>query len=144
MFFKKINKRIIKGRRKNKDGYILLISVLIVSAVALSVSTSVVLLGVDESQSQFSLENGKQALNLAHGCAEESLEEIKDNSSYTGSTTINSFGSGSCEYNVIDTGGDSREIRIIGFVDDYIKKVKLNLTDVSPITIESWGEVQEF
>ena len=100
----------------------LLITVLVTSAIVLSASISVILLGVDQSGMFFSQERGERSIALAHACAALSLEQLKDDFSYTGSTTVNTFDIGTCEYNVIDTGGSTRDINIEGLMMMLLEK----------------------
>src|SRR6266576_3010630 len=69
---------------QNSQGYIALITVLIISAVALTVSASVSLLGIGIAQSALASSKGENALQLVEGCAEDALLKSQQSSSYNG------------------------------------------------------------
>lgn len=50
-----------------------------------------------------------------------------------------------CYYNVLDLGGENREIRAISFVEDVIRKVSIVVDDIRPkVNVVSWQEVPDF
>ena len=108
------------------QGYITLISVLIVSAVGVLISTSLIWLGLGNSLNSFSLEQENKAKALANLCAEEALQQISDSIPFAGSNTL-SLGAGACSYIVIDQGGQNREIQAQGTVNTTIRRVRVNI-----------------
>ena len=127
-----------------KNGYVTLLSVLVVSVVGVAVTLSLLVLGLDAARNSFVVEQTYQAKGLAHACAERALQEIQENTTYTGSDTL-SIGQGSCSYIVTDTGGDTRNIEASGAVDSLIQRVEIDVDGLDPvITISSWQEVADF
>ncbi len=127
--------------RKTKNGYITLISVLVVSAISVAVSVSLLLLGLSFSQTSYALQQSNQAKGLANACAEEALEQIRTTTSFTGAGNL-TFGLGSCTYTVLSTGGEGRTILASGTVDNTIRKVSVIIDSINPlITASSWQEV---
>ena len=125
-------------------GYITLISVLVVGAIGLAASLSLILLGTDSSRTSFAGEQSSQAKALADACAEEALREISESSSYTGNDSI-SLGQGTCAYDVTSQGGGNRTIEASGTVGSVVRKVEVLIDAVSPqINISSWQEVADF
>lgn len=125
-------------------GYLTLISVLTVSAVGVAIMVTLLVLGTSATQASLATQQQAQARQLAHGCIEVALETIKDNSSYTGTTTINSFGAGNCEFTVTNTGGGTRTIESEATVGRVIQRAEVILSNVSPITVDSWQQVATF
>jgi len=134
----------IKRCYNNNEGYITLISVLVVGAVGVAVATSLILLGLGSSRTSFAIEQSNQAKSLANACAEEALEQIRDLTSFTGSGNL-VLGQGSCTYTVTSQGVQNRTITASGTVGTIIRKVKIIINQINPtIQIVSWQEVSDF
>lgn len=74
---------------KNRAGYVALVSLLIVSAVALTISIAVSLRGIEELQMSFSDSQAAKASSLANACLEEGLWRLHTNwQYYSGSLSI--------------------------------------------------------
>jgi hypothetical protein len=125
-----------------KKGYVMLITMLIISAVGLAISISSILLGLGFSNSSFSLEKSAKAKYYSSACAEVALQAIWD-SDFTGSDNL-SFADGSCLYEVIDLGGDNRTINAIGVSGTVTRKNQISIDQLSPfIRITAWQEVAD-
>ncbi len=133
-----------KNLCNNKGGYIALISVLIVGAVAIAVTTSMLLLGLGSSRTSFALEQSYQAKALANLCAEEALQQIRSSTSFSGTDNL-SLGQGVCTYTVANTGGQNRSITAQGTVGTIVRKTSVNVNTINPkINVASWQEVADF
>ncbi|MEK7123956.1 MAG: hypothetical protein AAB851_03645 [Patescibacteria group bacterium] len=129
---------------QTNTGFIALISVIIIGAVAVSAATSLLLLGIGSSKTGFALEQSNQAKALANACAEQALEIIRENPSYSGTGGL-TLGRGTCSYAVIDLGGQNKTINASGTVGSIIRKVKINTNQIAPvINIASWRELADF
>ena len=127
----------------DRKGYITLLSVLIISAVATAIAVSLILLGLGSSRSSFSIFQSNQAKAVANACAETALQTIRDNTAFTGGGNL-TIDQGSCSYNVSNTGGDSRLIDVIAQVGTVFRKVKITIDTINPqINISSWQEVAD-
>lgn len=124
-----------------EDGYVALLSVLIVGAVAVAVGTMLLMIGLDSQRAALVTQRSLQARGLASTCAEDALQQIHDDTSYTGNNTLN-LGQGSCTYTVTNTGGANRTIAASGTVGTVVRRASLSITIGSTITITSWQEVQ--
>jgi hypothetical protein len=129
---------------QKNSGYITLLSVLISSAIAVSITISIVLLGLASSRNSFSVEQSNQAKALADSCAEEALQEIRDSDSYSGSSSL-SLGQGTCSYTVTSGSGENKNIEAYGTVGTIVRKVEIDLNQLNP-TLEatSWQDVEDF
>lgn len=126
---------------KNSNGYVLLISVLVIGAVGIAVSTSLILLGLGASRTSSSLEAAQKAKALANSCAEEGLKEIQNNTSYTGNGTVVD-GANSCSFVVTDTGGQTRLVVATATVRSVTRRVNVVVSAVTPrVSVASWQEV---
>lgn len=132
----------VKGQMSNVNrGFITLVSVLVVSAVGLSIALSLLLLGLGSSRTSFALTQSIQARGLANACAEESLRKVKNSLSFSGTSTL-FFSAGTCDYTVTNTGGQTRTITTSGTVGTIIRKVSILISQITPfIVVASWQEV---
>jgi len=113
--------------------------VLIIGATALILALSSVKLVVNDSQMSFTNKKGGEAFSVAEGCLEESLRQIRINTSYTGETL--NLSTGSC---IIDVAidGDDRIVTITGVVDEYTQRLQANITlSGNVITLNSRREI---
>lgn len=128
---------------KQEGGYITLISVLIVGAVGVAITTSLILLGLGSSRTSFAVEQSNQAKALVNACAETALMKIADSVPYTGSDTL-TLGQGTCGYEVTSQGGQNRTIIASSTVGTIIRKVNIVINKISPsIQVVSWQEVAD-
>jgi len=124
-------------------GYITLISVLVIGAVGLAITISLILLGLGSSRTSFALEQSNQAKALTNACAEEAMQQIRDSMSFTGNGNL-SLGQGTCNYTVTSQGGQNRTITALGTVGTIVRKVKIIISKINPtITVTSWQEVAD-
>lgn len=124
-----------------EQGYIALLSILIIGAVALAIALNLLLTGSDASRSTLYGQQSAQARSLAVACAEEALQLMHDTTTFTGTNTLN-IGQGSCSYTVANTGGSSRTIDTTATVGTVVRKIKIYATiSSSSISITSWQEV---
>lgn len=126
--------------KPKQQGYITLLSVLMIGAVGTVIVVSLLLLGLSSSRTSFALQQSKQASGLADACAEEALMKITESAAFTGSATM-TLGSGSCSYTVTNTSGQTRTITTQGTVATSIRKVSITIDKVSPISIVTWQEI---
>lgn len=127
-----------------RAGFITLISVLVVSAVGVAITLSLILLGVGSSRTSFAGEQSYQAKALANACGEEALQQIKDSNPFTGTGSL-TLGQGTCSYTVTSQGGQNRTIIATGTVGTILRKVKIIINNISPsITVTSWQELSDF
>ena len=127
-----------------RRGYITLISVLIVSAIVVSVAVTLLLIGVNATRTTAILQATKYANTLAKSCVEEALGRINLLNSFAGSGGIN-FGDGSCDYNVINSGGQNRLVTATGTTMGAIRRISVSVDALTPkINISSLQEVADF
>lgn len=132
-----------KWYNKKNEGFITLISVLVVGAVGVAVTLSLILLGLGSSRTSFAVEQSNQAKALANACAEEALEQIRDSTPFTGTGNL-TLGQGTCAYTVTSQGGQNRTVTASGTVGTIIRKVKIIINKINPtITATSWQEVAD-
>ncbi len=127
-----------------KPAYVLLISVIILGAVSSVVALTLLLLSISTGLSSSSLEQGTMARYLANACAEEGLQQIRAQKSYTGTVNL-SYPTGTCSYTVINTGGNTRQIKASGLVNNHTQRILIDLSGLTPqLTVSNWQEVASF
>lgn len=133
-----------RHRFGNNEGYMLLLSVLILGAAALAAAVSILLLGLDSERTSFALEQSNQAKALVNACAEEALQQIRESVPFEGSGSLD-LGQGGCTYTVTKLTGQNRAVIVSGTVGTIIRKVSIALDKITPsINITSWQEVDDF
>jgi hypothetical protein len=127
---------------KNQKGIAALLTVVVVSAAAMIIAYSATMLGIGETEMGYMAQRATEALSVADGCMEETLNRLRKNNSYVGGTL--NLGEGSCIINITGTGA-TRAITIIGTVDDYNKKIYSDITFLSGrrIRVDSWQELDD-
>lgn len=131
-------------KKENQQGYVIIISVLIVGTVGLVITVVLALLSNDFYRTSFSLEQSNQSKALSNSCVETALQVVRNDNYYFGTDTV-SLGQGTCDYLVIDTGGETREIQSTGTVGNIVRKVRVTVSEINPeILINSWQEVADF
>ena len=129
---------------KKSDGYLILLSVMIIGAVSLAIVISMLLSGLGTSRTSFAHQQSVQAKALVNACVNEALQQIRDNTAFTGSNNL-SLGQGDCTYTVTNTGGENRTIQASSTVGLIIRKTQATVSQINPsITIASWQEVSAF
>jgi hypothetical protein len=132
-----------KWYNKKRKGFVTLISVLVLGAVGVAISLSLLLLGVGSSRTGFSVEQSSQAKALANACAEEALQQIRDSTPFVGSGGL-ALGQGTCSYSVTSQGAQNRTVSASGTVGTIGRKVKVIINKINPsIIVVSWQEVDD-
>lgn len=128
-----------------KNGYIALMAVLIIGAVILNIAIASTIISIMNNKNGLVSEDLSAATELANACAEKALMDLKENPAYGGNETI-TLGTGNCQVLAIDSlGGDNRQIKVVGNVNDRLRKIKINISSINPImTVTSWLEVADF
>lgn len=126
---------------QTQHGYVALITVLVVGAASLAIGLAILVIGTDSQKSTLSLQKSTQARSLAVSCAEEALQQMHDDTNFTGTNNL-TFGTDSCTYTVTNTGGSARRVDATGTAGGVVRKVQVYATiGASSISITSWQEV---
>ncbi len=131
-------------KQQTKAGFISLIAMLIIGAIASSIALGLLVSGADIQLSSLTRWRSLQARHLVDACSENALWQIRNSVSYTGTGTL-TYSFGTCTYTVTSQGGGSRTIQASSTVATIIRKVKILTSQVSPsITVSSWQELGDF
>jgi len=130
---------------KNKNGYALIFSVIMLGMVVLAMALYLTWLAVFSLQGRKESFQSKTAQSLADTCAENALMAIWNNSGVSGTTTRNNLFGGSCSYNIIIGTGEARTINATGTINNVTRKTKVLVDTVtSAVHYTSWREVADF
>lgn len=121
-------------------GYVTLLALLIVSAVAIVSTVGISIVGVDSARQVTEEANSITAQNMAVACAEEALQQIRANTAYTGTAGL-TLNSQTCSYTVSNPGGSARTITANSTVVNNTRRITINLAIIGTnISITSWLE----
>jgi hypothetical protein len=133
---------------KQKSGFTVLVTILIVSAIGLTIGAALLLLGLDLGNVSLAEGQSAQARGLVNLCAEKALLEIKTDINYASSSPENanfSLAYGDCSYNVESGGGEARTIKVEGQVNSVIRRARINIDQIAPsINVSEWQELATF
>lgn len=122
-------------------GFIALITIFIILAIALIVGISFSLLSADESAMALENFQSSKSYFLANLCAEQALMKLKENTDYSGNETIN-IEDGSCQILPIE---GQWIVKTTGNFQNQMKKIRISISQVDPeVVIDSWQEVASF
>jgi len=127
------------------NGYIALVTVLIITAVTLMIAISVNLESMGETKISLAKNQSSKAFYLATACAEDALMKLKDNLNYGGDEIL-TFTQGTCTILPVEgVGNQNRLIKVIGNVSNYTRRIRIEISRVNPdMEISSWQEVTGF
>jgi hypothetical protein len=127
--------------KRQEQGYVALLAVLVVGTVATGVGLLLLTTGVDGQRMAIASQSSTQARGLVGACADEALMTIRNNQVYTGTGNLN-LGAGSCTYTVTNTGTNNRTIAITATVNSVVRRAQVYVTiGTSSISVTSWQEV---
>lgn len=126
-------------KRKAQQGFLAISTVLIVSAVALSIGITVSLLAIGEGQSALAVTKGEDTLAFVESCAEDALMNIRASSSYEGNFTI-TRPEGTCEITV-SRAGNVYTVTATTTNTQYKRTIQSVVTRTTTITTTSWKEI---
>lgn len=130
----------IKFIIKNQTGLTALVTLIIISFVALFVALSVNLISISEMQMGFEKSRSAKAFWAAEACLDEALIRLKRNPSYSGgSLTIDS--ATTCTATVVPSGS-KRIITTVGTVDGIIiRRIEAQADISGKVTLDYWKEL---
>ncbi len=128
-----------------RGGYVFLLSVLIIGAIAASMMITLSLLGLTAEQNGFSYLQSMQAEEYARSCAERAFRSLRADLTYDGGETF-TYTRGSCT--IRRTGGSGNSDRVLcitGVSGLSTRRLEIALSQVYPrITVSSWKLVTDF
>lgn len=124
--------------KQQQQGYIAVITVLIISVVVLSIATTVSLLAIGEGQSGLSLFKGEDTLTFVEGCMDDALLKARNNNTYTSGSITRP--EGTCTVTVSKVG-TTWTVTATTTNTQYARTVQAVITRGSSMAITSWKEL---
>ena len=122
-------------------GFIALITIFIILAIALLFGLSFGLLAISETDMSFDSVQSSRAYFLANLCAEQALMKLKENLNYSGNETL-STNDGNCQILQIE---GQWIVKTRGNLENVVRKMRIVISQVNPkMIIDSWQEVADF
>lgn len=126
-------------------GFVGVVTVLIVSAIVLTLAVTAAFLAIDELLLTSAVSQSQAALHLADGCADEAAFRLKRNPSYAGGTVP--FAGGSCTVS-ISGSGNTRTVTSTVVLGDFTRTVQTSVTlttnvagNTNGIDVTQWQEL---
>ena len=121
-------------------GYVALSLSIILTAVVISVATTVALLSIGEGQSGLALHKGSDTLYFVEGCVEDYLLKIRSQGAGFVASNI-TRPEGTCTI-AVNQGNPNWDITVSTLQTTYKRQIRVLFTrGASGITITSWKEV---
>src|SRR3989344_1464013 len=124
--------------KKGSVGFVAISTMLIISAVAIAVVTTLSLLSIGEAQSSFSLTQGAISLQLVEGCAEDVLQKVHDNVNFN-DTSI-SQPEGTCLLTYNSSGPTNWDVTVETGDTNSIRTLRITFTRGTTLAVTSWQE----
>lgn len=124
---------------KFRKGFIATGTVLVLMIVAISIVTTVSLLGIGEIQESLGLTNGEKTLAFVEGCAESALLNARKDISYNGGTII--LPEGNCTVTINSQVGNLWTMTVTTTATDYQRTIQVIFNRGSSLHLTRWKEV---
>ena len=134
-----------RGLASAKPGYIMLVTVLIVGAVATAVVASLLFIATNSARTALTLERSALAETYGMTCMETALSALFANGSYAGNVT-QTYSRGSCEILAIGgSGNENRTVCVEAISSDVTRKWEASVSRILPsIRFSIFREIPEF
>jgi hypothetical protein len=131
--------------RAARPGYIFLVSVLVIGAIAAATTISMILLGLAAQQNGYSIVQSAQAWEYAQTCVERALRSLRSDPYYAGSERC-VFTYGGCTLSAVGGEGNAnRTICAQGTSGDAVRRAEVKVATLRPTTtIDTWRETASF
>jgi hypothetical protein len=124
---------------KKSEGFILLISAIIVSAIGTLVAFSVLYFATGFAKNYKLADRSNQARGLADACAELAIQKLVTSSVFVG-TVNQTIGTGSCSYVITEPTASTALINVTATAASVIRKDQVNM-NLIPLSVTKWQEV---
>lgn len=129
--------------RKNKDGFVLFISVLVFATILLVVAVLGSIMILQENRSVMISQNKKMATQISAGCMEQTLQKLAMNASYVGNEIL-LVGTNQCQVGTIVFINNTWRIRTQAIVQTERTRYEVAVSSLTPITLSGWHEIASF
>jgi hypothetical protein len=133
-------------RSTYQEGFVALISVLALSAVAVTIGAGLVIRAVGQGNMSVTDDAGIRAEMAAQACAEQALMNLKNSTNYSGNETLTLSNGDTCRIRAVGgTGNTNRTVQTTSTVMTATRKIQVNVASINPtMSISSWQDVVDF
>jgi|CXWL01.1.fsa_nt_gi hypothetical protein len=130
---------------RSRPGYIFLVTVLMIGAIASTTLLSLLLLGWAAEQNGYLQVQSQQAFEYAETCAERAIRSVRLDPTYVGDETF-TFGASNCTIHLIGgTGNIDRSICVESLSGRVVRRMEIDIARLFPsVVVRSWQEVTAF
>ncbi len=130
---------------RSRPGYVFLVTVLMIGAIASTTLLSLLLLGWAAEQNGYLQVQSQQAFEYADTCAERAIRSLRLDPTYAGDERF-TFGTSSCYIHPIGGGGNlDRRVCVESSSGNVVRRMELLLSRLFPsVVVDSWQEVSAF
>ncbi len=125
--------------QKSPKGYIALTSILVISAVILTIGISVSLLSISEGQMSLAEKKKEETLDFVEGCLAEILLKLNEDNTVATEVTLPE---GSCSVTINSHSGNDWDFTVSGSRDNYYQSIQIQAVWQSPQLGLDWLEVE--
>lgn len=128
-----------------QGGYAFLIAVIVIGAIALAVTGSLLLLSVSAGRNALTVERSARAFSFARTCAEHALLKLSEGTGYIGNEDL-VYPEGSCSILTVGgSGNENRTLCVEGEAGGVVRRIEILLQRVLPsVRVYSTREVDIF
>ncbi len=132
-------------RTRSHSGYVFLVTVLMIGAIASTTLLSLLLLGWAAEQNGVLVERSMRSFEQVQVCAERTLRSLRLDPTYAGDETFK-LDYGNCTIRKISGAGNiNRIVCVESTVGTVTRRLEISISRLFPlITISSWQEVSAF
>jgi hypothetical protein len=133
----------MKIKKQKINGYIVLISFIIIGAIILIVALGISFISLNQKTAIISHNRSLRNYYLANACANYAILKLQSDLNYSGNETV-ALDQDNCRVESVTGSGKDRTIITSSQLGQQIKKLKIELEQIKPVTIiKTWGETFE-
>jgi len=134
---------VIDHNMTKRTGFVALLSMLIISAVATTIAVGLLLRSIGENQMAITNDLSQRAQLAATSCAEYGLQQLGNSNSYAGNATLTVDSGDTCHIGIPGgSGNTSRTLVTTSTILDVTQTINIRITSLRPqLKISSWQDV---
>ncbi len=136
--FRKQAKQRRSAFTNQSNGYVAIVTVLVIGAVMLSVGMAVVLNSINIGQGALAEIKKESGIGFVESCAEDALIKINKNGALAGTIVLPE---GTCTVTINSQVGSNWDFTVSGILNGYSKNIRVTATRGSTMTVNSWQEI---
>ncbi|MDQ5952622.1 MAG: hypothetical protein QG626_751 [Patescibacteria group bacterium] len=125
----------------NTEGYIALMSVLVLSVIGVAIMSAALVLGANESRLSEFVDEAMRTQVVTDVCVEEALQVVKDAGACIDTGGEVALGDATCTYVASGSGGSTCDVQVTSTVGDISRSAHVTVTSSETgLELLSWEE----